>query len=523
MKRDETERLARRLEAAAPGPEGLGAGGEARAETARADAARADDELASLVSLAQTLESSAAEPAPRFPAALRERVLATVAEEPSQPAWRAHLRGVVDEVVTAWRYSLSSQIASGVLTAVLLLAAVFVGAGLSVPGDPLYALKDAYQQAQLSRASAPVDVAAVQLEMAGTKIEETVRAVDRGRPDSVISSAADAEQLTRDSAETLLEVYRDTGNEEVLAPLSAFVQGHRPIVTGLQERTAHADARRALANLVITLDRVDARVATALGGCCPPEQQASAFWVMSSPHQLLRSCPCPSDATLADDEGDDADHGAESADDGDVPSLTPGGEDGDAPNPDPERWREDVPEDWDETQKGVRDRLDDATEDSGDAVDDTLDDDPVDELEDGLPSDGATDELGEGVHDSTVGVDDAVEDTTDGVSEPTPEGTDESTESDGDSDPIGELIEEQLDAQAQSAEPTGSGSDGDGAADDDTRSGDGERRARGDADGSGDDGDDRGSAEPDPSLEGMRDPEGEAGAAGSESDGDALP
>lgn len=499
MMRDEAERLARRLEvAAATGPEQLGVGGDARA----------DDELAGLVSLAQMLDASAAEPAPRFPTALRERVLATLAEEPPQPVWRAHLTGFVRDAVAAWRYSVGSQIASGAMTAVLLLAAVFVGTGLSVPGDPLYALKDAYQQAQLMRASAPVDVAAVQLNMASTKIEETVRAVDRDRPDSVISSAVGAERLTSDSAETLLEVYRDTGDEEVLAPLSAFVDGHRPIVTGLQERTADVDARLALANLVITLDRVDARAATVLGKCCQPEQQASAFWMMSSPHQLLRECPCPTVPEVADDEpdatGDDNGTGNEGAT---IPPI-PTQEDDDTPRRDAERWREDMRDGWEETKEGVRDTLDDATEGTRETLDDTLDGvddvlpspdaDTTDGLRDGL--DDATDELREDLDDAGDTVDETVDDVTEGLrQESTPDS----------SDPVDDLLEGQVDgqSQSQSQDPAGAAPDpddgepaGDGTSPDDDGTGGG----------------------PDAPLEGLRDEEDDGDRGGTE-DGDTLP
>lgn len=494
MRRNEAERLARRLEQAAPGagpgPEGdLGARGGVRATDGAAGGAH--DELSGLVSLAQTLEASAAEPSPRFKTALRERVLASAAEEPPEPAWRAHLRGVVADTVAAWRYSVSSQIASGALTAVMLLAALFVGAGLSVPGDPLYVLKDAYQQAQLSRASAPVDIASVQLSMAATKIEETVRAAERDQPDSLVSSATDAEQLVRDSSQALLTVHRDTGDDDVLAPIPAFVDRHRPVVRDLQARTDHVDARRALANLMITMDRAKAQVAAALSACCAPEQQASAFWVMSSPHRMLRECPCPHAAPLADDDSDDGgdDEGGSGA-----PALqpAPAPTTGDAPEPEP--LPEDMREGWDETRDGVRDSLEDVTGGTEDAVDDT-----VDGVDDDLPApdDDATDQLREELEDSAEAVDetgDAVEDTTEGVET---QGVEEGLPDD--SDPVDGSLDDQLNAETQSSEETGSALDDAGD---------------GNGDGGGDDGND-------PSPEGVR--EEEDGTDGGDGGDDVLP
>lgn len=505
MRRNEAERLARRLEQAArgagPGPEGdLGARDGVRAADGAHDGG-AHDELSGLVSLAQTLEASAAEPSPRFKTALRERVLASAGEEPPQPVWRAHLRGVVADTVAAWRYSVSSQVASGALTAVMLLAALFIGAGMSVPGDPLYVLKDAYQQAQLSRASAPVDIASVQLSMAATKIEETVRAAERDQPDSLISSATDAEQLVRDSSQALLEVRRDTGNDDVLAPIPAFVERHRPVVRGLQARTDDADARRALANLMITMDRAKARVNTALSECCAPEQQASAFWVMSSPYRMLRECPCPHAAPLADDDPDD--EGGDGEGGSGAPALQPAPSPttGDAPEPEP--LPEDMREGWDETRDGVRDTLEDVTEGTEGAVDD-----PVDGVDDDLPApdDDTTDQLREELEDSAEAVDetgDAVEDTTEGVEA---QGVDEALPEGSNS--VDGSVGDQLNAETQSSEETGSGSD---------ETGEG-----------GDDGDDGGDG--DPSLEGVREEEddegdgdGGDGGDGDEGGDDVLP
>lgn len=404
------------------------------AETPSAGAARrhahdeGDGELTGLASLARSLGASAAQPTPPFRDALRERVLATADEEPL--ATRTGVGTVADDLVAAWRYAMRSALPSGALTVLLLVAGLFVGASLSLPGDPLYAIKDAYQQAQLARASAPADVATVKLRMAHTKVEETVQAADRGRLDSLAASAGDANALVRDSAATLLDVYRDSGDSDVLRPLAQFVDDHRTTVATVAERVSGSEADPALARLMSTLERVDTRVDDILASCCQPTGDTAGFWTISSPDASLDQCPCLLDG--GSQPGEPQGSGATGLADGllQLSPRNPGSGDGQGGPGPAQRWRQRLREGVDETRQRVDDAtdrvidtVDDATGRTTDAVDDATDTvtDKVDETTDGVTdtvdglTGGATEDAAGAVDDTVDGTTDAVDDTTDAL------------------------------------------------------------------------------------------------------------
>lgn len=354
-----------------------------------------DHELAGLASLAHALESQAAQPTPRFRSALRERVLATVANDPPRPRWQVRIAAAMCDAFVAWRSSVRAMVSSGALTMLVLLAGVYVGASLSLPGDPLYAIKDAYQQAQLSRASAPADVAVVQLRMAGAKIDDTARAVDLDRPDSATTAARDADELAIDGAQTLLTIYRDTGDESMVTRLALFVGHYRPIVGALHERVGDVDAKLALADLQGTLARIDERVDAVREGCCRVDaSEASAWWLLPTDAESWPDCECETDDGDASGEASAPDIIEPPAGDGrpDPPPVEP---------PDPR-------DETRETRDRVRDGLDETRDRLRDGVDDTRD-----RLRDGVEE--TVEDTRDGVEDPVDDTRDTVEDTTDTV------------------------------------------------------------------------------------------------------------
>lgn len=280
------------------------------------EASEAEQELAGLASLARALEASGTEPTPSFPAALRTRVLAALDAEPSSRRPRARLPVALGQAFVAWRSSASSMIASGTLTVLVLLAGLFVGANLSLPGDPLYAIKDAYQQNQLSRASAPADTASMQLRMAGAKIDDALRAAERGRDGSVETAARDATELAADGAGALLTIYRDTGDQSMLAHLGLFVRHYEPAVHDLGQQVSDPDAQAAVARLRATLDDIDIQFRAVLDGCCAIDAtEATAWWLRpsdaedSSPPGGAEASPAHDRAAGSDER--DGDRGTE--------------------------------------------------------------------------------------------------------------------------------------------------------------------------------------------------------------------
>jgi F0F1-type ATP synthase membrane subunit b/b' len=397
----------------------------------------ADGETAELACLGRALAASSAQPSPRFPDALRQRVLAVAADEAADeppPTWRARMATVWGDLAAAWRFATRSAVASGTVTVGLLLAGIFVGASLSLPGDPLYAIKDAYQQAQLSRASAPSDIAAEKLDVAATKITDVVRAAERDRPESLATSAHKAESLVRDSAATLLSVYRESGEPAVLMPLARFADGHQTTVADVRRQTHEGEAKRALAGLAATLNDVDAQVTDILGRCCQPTSQAGRLWRISTPQSSLVGCPCPRPAL--DERQPNLGTAAGAATE--ILDLAPRTDDGhseDTSRPPHDRIHEGV----DETHQQV----DDATEAVDDATD-TLDnatDETTEAVDDA--TNAATDTIDEATDETTEAVDDATDAATDATTDTIDDAT--GADTDGASDPVDETVDKATD------------------------------------------------------------------------------
>jgi len=403
----------------------------------------ADGETAELACLGRALAASSAQPSPRFPDALRQRMLAVAADEAADeppPTWRARMATVWGDLAAAWRFATRSAVASGTVTVGLLLAGIFVGASLSLPGDPLYAIKDAYQQAQLSRASAPSDIAAEKLDVAATKITDVVRAAERDRPESLATSAHKADSLVRDSAATLLSVYRESGEPAVLMPLARFADGHQTTVADVRRQTHEGEAKRALAGLAATLNDVDAQVTDILGRCCQPTSQAGRLWRISTPQRSLVGCPCPRPALGERQPNLGTAAGAAT----EILDLAPRTDDGhseDASRPPHDR----IPQGVDETHQQVddatkavddaTDTLDNATDETTEAVDDATDaaTDTVNEATD------AVDEATNTVDEATNTVDEATDATTDTIDDAT------GADTDGASDPVDETVDKATD------------------------------------------------------------------------------
>lgn len=377
------------------------------------EVSEAEQELAGLASLARALEASGTRPTPPFPAALRTRVLTALDAEPSPRRPRARPAVALGQAFVAWRSSASSMIASGTLTVLVLLAGLFVGANLSLPGDPLYAIKDAYQQNQLSRASAPADTASMQLRMAGAKIDDALRAAERGRDGSVETAARDATELAADGAGALLTIFRDTGDQSMLAHLGLFVRHYEPAVHDLGRQVSEPDAQAAVARLRATLDDIDTRFRAVLDGCCAIDAtEATAWWLRPNDAAASADRPLGSEAPP---EGDGA--AGSDARDGDREAAPA---EGTGPAPGVSGPRERTRRAREELRDGTREALDrvgdglregvrstvgegglrDVVEGAGDGVRDTVDDlvepgaaggDPVEGLRDTL--EGVTDGL----------------------------------------------------------------------------------------------------------------------------------
>lgn len=324
---------------------------ERLAETLQQGPASGEDaSTRGLARLARSLQFSAATPRPGRPQALRQRVLSQAAGvEPSGGLRRAGL--IAQDIAATMRYSLRSVGAAGVAAVLLLSGAVGVGTELSVPGDPLYRVKAAYEREQLERATDPSQRGELQLRLAGDRIDEAARAAARERPESATTALTEARTLARAATDTLLLAYRDHDDPTSLQLVPEFVTTHRASVREIGATSQDVAVTAAAGDLLDAFEEIDERVTAVLADCCLVDTAGFS-------RGLLRAVRQPAGAV--DSEGTPpSDPGGEST-----------GEEADTPPDAPVRTGEtarDI-EHGDEAGDHVRGRLDETTDELDDLL-----------------------------------------------------------------------------------------------------------------------------------------------------------
>ena len=121
-----------------------------------------------LMRAGQALEAETG-PAPDFRAALRTRLMAVAAVQPPEPVRPATRPAALWAQRLRRRWAVAT---AGVLAGAVLAAGVVVGAGRSLPGDPLYGAKRAVEAVQLRTRSGPAEQGHFHLQLATKRLRE---------------------------------------------------------------------------------------------------------------------------------------------------------------------------------------------------------------------------------------------------------------------------------------------------------------------------------------------------------------
>jgi hypothetical protein len=224
-----------------------------------------DPELAALAALAEALAEVAPPSAPRpeFRTALRQRLVAVATVQPpgtvaAEPA---------DDRTPAWRTRRRLAAVAGGAAALTAVAGVGLGASRSLPGDPLYAVKQVAEQTQLELTHGTAARGERHLEFARTRLEEVRALTARHAPSTTIVATLHAmDDETRAGADDLLSVAARSGSTGPLHSLDAFTRTQfaqlRAALPALPVR-ARAAGRSSLALLDLVAHRTVALSAAA--------------------------------------------------------------------------------------------------------------------------------------------------------------------------------------------------------------------------------------------------------------------
>jgi hypothetical protein len=286
MDRKDVEALAQLLDGTPPGD------GEATAE------------VRALAALATAMEASAARPRAAFKADLRAALIAEARAQAATPApVLTRLRVKVDETTARWRYSSRLAAASGAAALALSGGGTAVAAEHALPGQILYPVKLAIEDARMAFVRGDESRGERHLGYAERRTEEARISAEDGNDAGAAQALREADGSTRAGASALISAYQDTADRAPLRTLLVFTMAQRERVEDLQSSLGR-EAGEAASDHLVTLDRVETRIAVLLGGCpaCPdavtpgvPPAAADGFDFARIPpaHEEFDPCPCP--------------------------------------------------------------------------------------------------------------------------------------------------------------------------------------------------------------------------------------
>ena len=235
--------------------------------------ARTDDPVTGpLLALAEALRTvpiadEASAPRPEFRTALRQRLVAVATvqgvgavETPMQRARAAGGTWKLQRRLTA--LAAGAAVVTGV-------SGVSLAASRSLPGDPLYGVKQAAESAQLATTVGTEARGKRHLEFARTRLSEVKSLADSGHTGLIIDTLQAMDVETRAGANDLFAAFRDSGSTEPLRALDRFTQTQYADLHTLLSTlppAAQASARSSLALLaVIATDNVQTATGTTPG------------------------------------------------------------------------------------------------------------------------------------------------------------------------------------------------------------------------------------------------------------------
>ncbi|MEU0152469.1 DUF5667 domain-containing protein [Micromonospora fulviviridis] len=243
---------------------------------------RADDELAALVAVSRrlTAERPDVEVDAEFRTGLRAMLVATAEREgvdaPAKTGSATGVRGSLLPAMTGRRARARGAILVGVAAGAIALSGISAASENAVPGDALYGMKRSTERAQLALASSDISRGQLFLDFARTRLDEAATVRDDRLGFSAVLDDMDAD--TRQGVRLLTTVAAQRSDPAALDAVDTFLSGQRRAVSGLLDRSDHADrdrTRRSLALLDAAGRRADAlREAIACGLPAPAASDA---------------------------------------------------------------------------------------------------------------------------------------------------------------------------------------------------------------------------------------------------------
>ena len=281
--------------------------------------ARTDDPVTGpMLALAEALRAvpvadEAAAPRPEFRTALRQRLVAVATVQGvgavETPMQRARAAG------TTWAFQRRLTAIAAGAAVVTGVSGVSLAASRSLPGDPLYGVKQAAESAQLATTLGTEARGKRHLQFARTRLSEVSALADSGHTGLIIDTLQAMDVETRDGANDLFAAFRASGSTEPLRALDRFTQQQYAdlhTLLGALPPAAQGSARSSLALLsVIATDNVQAATgstpgttggAPAPGGATPgPTKPSTAPSSSAQPGQTSGSgtTPAPSKSAPA--------------------------------------------------------------------------------------------------------------------------------------------------------------------------------------------------------------------------------
>ena len=369
-------------------------------------------EARALGSFAKALEGAAAPP-PAFAGKLdlRAALIEAAREQADAPSLLARMRGAITDTTTRWRYSMRLAAATGASAMALSSGGVALAAQQALPGDALYGVKLALEDAGLLFIGDQVDRGEQQLTNAGERMDEARRAAEAGDMSGAGRALREADTAGRAGARDIIQASQDRGDPSVLEVLAAFSAEQRERLTTLLPLLS-GDAAVAANDVMVALGRIDQRVALLDGSCteCGTEDAAVAaenkgrqtagapsgdgqpsdadadardfdFAHIPPASEPFTPCPCVT-ATGSSGPAPAADEAEETADEAEdtaeekprKPKTKPKPEDPPAEEPEPDEG----PLPAGTLPEPVEDAVDEVESEAGNVVEDVLDELPID-------------------------------------------------------------------------------------------------------------------------------------------------
>lgn len=363
-----------------------------------------------LAQLAGRLEPSSA-PAPRaaFRTELRDHLVAEARRQQPAPSLLGRLRQRVDAAATRWRYSTRLAAATGAAVLAISGGGTAVAVDRAMPSDALYPVKLAAEDLRVQLISDRAGQAERYLAYADERLDDAEQAAATDDYRGAAIALREGDERARRAAGLLIGEFQASGDRAPLSQLGTSTLEQRQRLQALSPQLA-GDARGAARAWLVSLQRIEARLAAVVSGClaCPtsgPPQEGVAFdfTVIPAANEPFIACPCngpsgrPAEgAAEPRQEPSGESDGGERSDDGSG-GLVPGPvEVSDDPVSDPADGLDDpappadeaVPEATEDTGEVVEDVIRDLLEGEGDGEgDDESGDEGDDESGDGEDAD----------------------------------------------------------------------------------------------------------------------------------------